>query len=241
MPRLRLRLGRLVFAPTLVPTLLLVPLLALLVMLGRWQLERAAHARALATAFTVGEAAPVVFDARAAQPRYRRVTVTGHYLADQQFLLDNMTHDGTAGYHALTPLVTDSGTTVLVDRGWLAVGGDRRRLPELAVGVDRRELSGRLDELPVAGISLAAPEGSGWPRVVSFPKHAELERALGRRVWPQLLLLDAALPDGFVRSWRPAGLAPERHLGYAVQWFALALALLLAYLIANLERQGANR
>ena len=91
------------------------------------------------------------------------------------------------------------------------------------------------DELPRAGISLAAAPEPGWPRRVSYPTHAALEAALGQPLYPGVLLLDPVAADGFRRDWQPAGMTPERHVGYAVQWFALSLTLLVLYVVVNLK------
>jgi surfeit locus 1 family protein len=53
-----------------------------------------------------------------------------------------------------------------------------------------------------------------------------------------LVLLDADQPDGYVRIWAPPGFPPMRHTAYAVQWFALALALFVIYLVTNFRRTG---
>jgi surfeit locus 1 family protein len=115
------------------------------------------------------------------------------------------------------------------------------RSPDVRVGGERRALSGRLDEWPRAGIKLAAGAEAGWPRRVSFPSLAELEGALGRGLYPKLLLMDPAVADGFVRDWQPSGMAPERHVGYAVQWYALALTLLVIWVVVNLRPGDAPR
>ena len=94
----------------------------------------------------------------------------------------------------------------------------------------------RAEELGYHIVPLEAPEGSGWPRVASFPSMPELERALGRPLYPQIVLLDADQPDGYVREWRPPGLPPERHLGYAVQWYSLATALVVIWIVVNTRR-----
>lgn len=237
---LRLSLGGRTFAPSVAATLVVLVGLALLTWLGTWQLERAAQSRAQFEAYARGDAPPVALppaaSAATALPRYARVRLSGHYLTERQFLLDNMTHEGVAGYRVLTPFVTAGGDTVLVDRGWLPVGPSRAALPPVEVSGGTRELTGRLDALPRPGIELAAGSGSGgWPRVVGFPKLAELGAALGRPLYPQLVLLDAAEPDGYLREWRPGGLPPERHVGYALQWYALALTLLVGYVIASLR------
>ncbi|MCX7057299.1 MAG: SURF1 family protein [Pseudomonadota bacterium] len=225
-----------VFAPRLLPTLLAGVACALLASLGVWQLDRAAEKRALIAAFAAGDVAAVALPSSASpQPRYARVSVAGHYLADRQFLLDNMTHEGAVGYRVLTPLVDAAGVVVLVDRGWLPAGARRDQLPNVAVDVAPRQVWGRLDELPRAGIRLDAAPEPGWPRRISYPTRAALEAAAGQPLYPQVLLLDPAAADGYLRDWRPAGPAPERHLGYAVQWFALSLTLLILYIVVNLK------
>ena len=56
---------------------------------------------------------------------------------------------------------------------------------------------------------------------------------------PRVLKLDPALAIGHERDLDvlPNTLPPERHLGYAVQWFALALAVLATALVLTYRRQ----
>lgn len=233
---MRLRLGRRVFAPGPVALLLAALGLVLFTGLGRWQLQRAAEKRALIAEFARGDATTAQLASSLARvPRYQRVRVQGHYDPAHQILLDNITLDGRVGYYALTPLMRTDGTTVVVNRGWLPLGASRDVLPDLSVGAGPRELAGRMDEFPRAGISLPAAAGTGWPRVMNFPDAAAVAAQLGGRVHPQLLLLDAEAPDGFLREWRPPGFGPERHVGYAVQWFALAATTVVILLLLNLR------
>ena len=62
------------------------------------------------------------------------------------------------------------------------------------------------------------------------PRAETISEQLGYRVADYQLLLDPASPDGYVRRWRPAGMAPEKHVGYAVQWFGLSAAVIAVYL-----------
>ena len=61
---------------------------------------------------------------------------------------------------------------------------------------------------------------------------------LGYPLQPALILLEPATPDGYERDWQPrfGGFGPERHYGYAAQWFALAAALVILYLAASTSR-----
>ena len=52
-----------------------------------------------------------------------------------------------------------------------------------------------------------------------------------------VLLLDADSGPGFVREWQPPGLPPERHIGYAVQWWAFALLLVGLFVGLNVKRK----
>ena len=211
--------------------------------LANWQLGRAREKEALIAAFDAGggEAVPLSVAAPAELPRYQRVTVAGRYEPGRQVLLDNMpSASGQAGYRVLTPFRReDGGSLVLVDRGWVPLGADRSQRPDVAVGGEPRAVTGRLDGLPVPGLRLGearAPDSAGWPLVLNFPVTSDLEAALGEPVEARILLLDADQPDGYQRAWRPSmGFPPERHLGYAIQWLALALVVLVAFVATGLQ------
>lgn len=222
----------------------MLPVLALLAWLGTWQLHRAAEKRALFELFAHGTDAthPLPLPGAPVLPRYSHVRVSGRYVPGRQVLLDNMTHDGRAGFRVLTPLERDDGSTVLVDRGWVPLGRTRADLPDVAVGDAPRAVLGRVDLLPRPGIELATPpDGTGWPRVLGWPHLEQLARVLGRRPYPQIVLLDPSEPDGYVRAWQPSEFPPERHLAYAVQWFALALTLVAIWFVVHLRQKTPPR
>ncbi len=210
----------------------------LFVLLGNWQLGRATAKRLIDEQFSRAEAPLPLPPASIAVPRYQRVTASGSYDADHQFLLDNMSEAGQAGVHVLTPLLLSDGNAVLVDRGWVPFGATRDSLPDVAVPATPRTVAGRLDELPRPSIELAAPAGKGWPRLISYPHMQELAAALGRELYPQRILLDSREPDGYVRNWQVPGTTYVRHLGYAIQWFAFAATAIAIWLAQSLRRKG---
>lgn len=219
----------------LVPTILIIPLLALLVWLGTWQVHRAEEKRLQTAAF---ESGGLVASSLPATPaRYARVRLEGHYLPEKQVLLDNMTHAGRVGFRVLTPFSMTGGATVLIDRGWVPLGASRAQLPDVTVEAGSRLVIGRLDEFPRAGIDPPPGGGSGWPMVLNYPSLATLEQAVGFPLYPRLVLLDATAKDGYLRDWQPTGLSYERHLGYAAQWYALAATLAVLYLVVALRKR----
>jgi surfeit locus 1 family protein len=226
------------FAPRLLPTVLTAAAVALFAALGFWQLGRAAEKRALAADFAAGGPAIEWRLLPPDAPRYQRVALRGRYDPQHQFLLDNRSHESVAGVEVLTPLVLDDGSAVLVNRGWLPYGATRRDLPPVTVGGEKRDVVGRVDELPRPGIWLEAPPAAGWPRLVQYPRMDELAAALGRELAPRQVLLDPGVPDGYVRDWAVPGAPSNRHLGYAVQWFALAALAGAIWLVLGFRKPG---
>jgi surfeit locus 1 family protein len=240
---MRLTIANRVFAPSLFAALLTLAALAAFGALGLWQVGRAQEKRAMLESFERGMQTDHALGTGRVDglPRFQHVSATGRYDPGRQVLLDNMpSSTGQPGYRVLTPFVRDGADRLLlVDRGWVPLGVSRERLPPVDVGADVREAAGRLDDLPVPGMRIggaAAPGATGWPRVLNFPRRADLELALGEPVESRIVLLDAQRPDGFERVWRPAlGFPPERHLGYALQWFALAIVAIVLFVALGLE------
>ena len=226
------------FAPRLLPTLFAAGAVILFAALGNWQLGRAGEKRALERGFVAGGPAIEWRRMPADAPRFQRVALRGRYDPEHQFLLDNMSHESVAGIQVLTPLVLDDGSAVLVNRGWLPFGPTRQDLPPVAVSGEKRDVTGRVDDLPRPGIWLKSPSAVGWPRLVQYPTMAELSAALGRELAPRQVLLDPGVPDGYVRDWSVPGTAPDRHLGYAVQWFAFAAVAAATWLVLSFRKSG---
>lgn len=246
-------MGRRVFAPSLLMTALTCLLLVLFVILGRWQWHRAETKQVLWGQFersSTGAPRPLGAQSADELPRFSRVAVSGQWLSETQFLLDNRPRDGRPGYEVLTPLRRADGRVLLVNRGWVAFTGYRDRLPDLRsamAGQSSAIVTGRLDELPTAGLTAgrAAPPLRGpWPRVTSYPRSAELAASLGeRRVERRVLLLDppgragaqTGPQDGYARDWKPPGRPPAQNWSYAVQWWSFGVLLLVLYVALNLR------
>lgn len=234
------------FRPATLPSVIGLLLLALLISLGFWQLDRAAQKQALLQAY--GDrptgAAIRVDEHFALGPdwRYRRAQVIGSYDHVHQFLLDNRVQQGRVGYHVLTPLRLAQGdAVVLVNRGWVPQGATRTNLPPLPTPGDAElSIEGLIDFPPQKVFVLGEGEDRdpGWPKVLQQVRLDLHAQQLGVRLLPMVLLLDKDQPGGFVRDWNPVVVGPERHVGYAVQWFALAAALMILYVWVNLKRIG---
>jgi surfeit locus 1 family protein len=227
----------------------MLPLLALLLWLGHWQWNRATEKQALLDRWaSQALLAPVALPKAPiaatganssvnthASTQFLRVFANGAYLPGNQVLLDNQTHGGKAGYRVLTPLLLADGSALMVDRGWVPLPGNARdRLPNVAVSGISRQVQGRLDHFRQAALREAtgpiSPVPDNQPRVMNYPDAVAVSAAIGRPVYPFVLLLDGTEPNGFVREDAPTlSFGPERHLGYAIQWWALAVTLVLLW------------
>lgn len=240
-----MRVGAYDFRPRIVPTLATLALFPFLISLGVWQLHRAAEKREILAAYAhASREPPVTLEAMLRHPtalRYRRVRVTGELDGRHQLLLDNSFHGDYVGFDVLTPMkVAGTRHRILINRGWVPLGRSRSDLPKVPVPAGTVTLAGWLVPPPRAALLLGPPEAphGRWPRIVETVKVAELERDLGYPLMPYVVRLDPGQPYGYVRHWKVVAFGPLRHIGYAVQWFAMAAALLVIYIVVNTSRAG---
>jgi len=239
-----MRIGKLEFKPGILPSIATALGILLLVSMGNWQLRRAEEKRAMQHALEAQLQVPALRLLRMpADPlalRYRRVEITGSLDGAHQVLLDNQVYQGRAGYQVYTPMQVEGGDVhVLIARGWIEQGASRAQLPEVTVPTQAVSLHGRLNLPPAGGIQLGEEVvSSEWPRVLARVDFPYLEQALGYPLLPMVVQLDADAPHGYTRDWPlyESGMGPERHQGYAVQWYGLGAALLIIYLAANVRR-----
>lgn len=227
------------FRPSITATVVLALLAVAFARLGAWQLSRADEKQALIARF---EAAPsmTLDQALAAGERFARLRMTGRFDPSRHVLLDNQVRRGQVGVHVLTPFTTTAGRTVLVNRGWLATPVDRSRLPGVPTPAERVTIEGVLATPPVVGRRLgeALPlSPDRWPQRVTYLEIPDVARATGLDLPEWVVWLAAEAPGGFEgRDWSPVVMTPERHRGYALQWFALCAAAFILWIVTGVAR-----
>ncbi|HVF76312.1 MAG TPA: SURF1 family protein [Acidimicrobiales bacterium] len=196
--------------------------------LGFWQLGRLDERKAFNEQFRRRSETTVALDQVASPDNvpddavFRRVRVTGRFDAGTEALVRFRIRDGLPGYEALTPLVVNGRTAVLVDRGWLPLDmGDALR-PDTAVPPGEVTVTGLL--LEGEGAGRFRPEQRPDGRlVVGAVTVAELERRLGYDLYPGFVQLqDPDDPDRFPAPLPEPDLSEGPHLTYAMQWFSFA-------------------
>lgn len=226
------------------PLFALLFIIAVCSALGNWQLNRADYKRGLQAARDkANELAALDADAIQnldGQVDGRRIRVRGRWLADKTVFLDNRTHDGRAGFHVITPIkLTRTGKTVLILRGWvMANPRNRTAIPKVAASKDVVELIGYGQSELGQSLQLSSePEPGPEQKIWQYFDYEKFDRWSGTNVMRMIVRQTSETPDQLVRDWPVAGNDVDRHLGYAFQWFAMALAALI-FLLWQLLKPG---
>jgi cytochrome oxidase assembly protein ShyY1 len=227
---------------------------ALFARLGVWQLDRMHEKQAMLAAvhatLQARKPEPLALAAEPARSRgYDWAVGEGRFPDLPAVLLDNQQLDSggrgaRAGVRAYRVFQPAAGAPLLVELGWLPLPGDRT-LPRVPNPAGVHAVAGLLAPPPSAGLArgAATPQADGTLLAVALQPDA-LRAALHLpALAPRVLKLDPAqgLPAGAPAYARdldilPNTLPPERHLGYAVQWFGLAIAVLATALVVTLRK-----
>lgn len=159
----------------------------------------------------------------------------GQWLQPYIWLLDNQIVDGKVGYDVIIPVqYTDKSRLLMVNLGWVAAGNNRAVLPELTIP-EQIQLQG-LIRSKVGGFRLGPnTEGEGWPQRIQQPELEQMAAQLPLSSYPVLLYQQGSSP--FLPHYQPVVMPPEKHHGYAFQWFMLAIAV-VAVALAAARRSG---
>jgi len=214
--------------------LVLLPLVLLCVRLGQWQLQRMQEKQLLLDRFEHATEVDLQ-QALAKGSQFAHVRVSGHYYPGWHLLLDNKTLGGRVGVHVLSLFVPDHGQPVLVNRGWLPLSENRSVLPEVPTPSGHLSISGILNNTDAGGLRLGEPDSLTrltGTRLITYLDINALVAATGIGISNWLIQLDAADSTGFEgRNWQPTVILPAQHGAYAIQWFGLAVALTVTWIV----------
>lgn len=206
--------------------------IALTASAGNWQLNRAAEKERQQAAFDEGAAGPALhlgaMPVGVDQLRLRKVEAEGEFVPQAMVLLDNRIHAGVAGYHVVMPLrITGTGMHVLVNRGWVAAGPVRARLPEIRTPAGTVHITGTA-VVPGRFLELASADQSGvvWQNLTQ----ERFVASRGLQVHPVVVEQDSAAEDGLVRDWPRPDFGIAKHYSYAAQWFIFC-GLIVTFLV----------
>lgn len=220
-------------------TVAVILMLPVLVSLGFWQLHRAAEKRGYETRYLEHLGMPAQPPPASWQNAgFLRVRLQGHYQTGHYYLVDNRIRDGRVGYWVVSRFQADDGRVYLVNRGWIAAPASRDQLPAAPAPDGHVRLVGVA--WPYMGLApLLAPDPwpDGWPIRVERLDVARMA-AGDASVVPVEIRLEAGQPGVLAAAPVDVDFNPERHQGYAVQWFAMAVTLAILYVVFGFKQSG---
>lgn len=223
-------------------TVATVMMFAILCGLGVWQgFIRLPQKMALIAAVNGHmAAAPVSLDTiLAMEPddaQYRRVTIRGRFDHAKEAYVFTTDASGAAVYHVLTPFKTETGKTLMIDRG---------EVPKALLSPSTRaegnppgdvQLTGVWRAPDAPGLFTPAPDAAHriWfardLAAIAAADHLKLSA-------PVLIEADATPnPGGWPKGGQTQLRFRNQHLSYAVTWFGLAIVLLCVWFSYNISK-----
>lgn len=228
------------FQFSLWPTLAAAAGIALTLALGNWQLGRGNDKAALAERIkSASRDALIAMPAaaiRAEDIAWRRVEAHGRWEPKYAVLIDNRVLHGIVGYHVVMPLrLGGSERYVLVNRGWVAATASRSALPRIKTPSQMVTVVG-LAMVPgkrYFELSSRVAEGNVWQNLTLERYRAAIPIA----IQPVVIQQENDPGDGLRREWTTPDPGTNTHYGYAFQWFALAAAILIFYLVTHVKKR----
>lgn len=239
------------FSPTIRLTLFCGIVASILAAFGVWQLDRAAEKEGLQEAVETRTKMPMLqtksLDTakmfldkqQSEQLLHRTIKLEGHFDPEQQILLENIVHNTVNGYYVYTPLRLESNKAVLINRGWLPAGRTRADIPQIATPKGRVTIRGRLAKprsKPIMPGELPPPDINS--EQVWFYLDLEFLASKSQlQLLPLVVLQTSPASDKLLREWPDFDGKTGMHIGYAIQWFVFALAVLFAWITLSLSKK----
>jgi surfeit locus 1 family protein len=171
-----------------------------------------------------------------------QIDFLARWLSPRVWLLDNRMLDGRIGYDVIIAVQevsqTQKSSVILVNLGWVAAPVSRNFLPDIAIpetlhvqGVYRNSAQGVL-------LGENIEDGGTWPMRIQQVDPVSLSRYVDSEIISGLIYQEENSP--FVVHYHPVILPPERHKAYALQWFLLAIAVIVIAVVASARKTHRN-
>ncbi len=216
-----------------------------LVRLGLWQLDRAREKLDLHESYEAMQAqqpadirhlplAGIEYDARQLQSRLIRLD--GRFMNDRTIYLIYQPYEEQLGYEVVTPFMTSDDTEiVMVSRGWSALQTYEELNEKLPIIEGETTLMGQIfvPTPAMAARSSQLPSTLRWPLVTRYLNIEEISQLFDLPVFPYIVRLGQGEPGVLIRHWPAVLVDMDRNFSYALQWFAMAIAVVIVSLVLS--------
>jgi len=208
----------------------------ILLRLGFWQLDRADQKNEINQNYIERQSSLEIFDETDINEEnlWGKFSIEGEFTTSPNLYLDNQTYKREAGYVIYSPFLTRENKVILVNRGWHDLIEDRNELPAVKIITDTM-ISGILTKIPSHGIILNTENieniNDSSIRIQRIDL-GEIKKVLNIQyeIYPFVLTLEPPLDENLKRHLILPVSNSEKNYGYAFQWFAFALTLLIIFI-----------
>jgi cytochrome oxidase assembly protein ShyY1 len=209
----------------IISAVLLVPAM---IYLGFWQLDRAEQKKQLIQSWsqqTHQTQLPSLDEFTTRQ--YLNLKLKGYLDHQRYFMLDNRFRNGVVGYEVIAPFYTEFNELILVNLGWTQAPQSRDELPVISIPMERLTVMGGARQVKTAFSLGPNSIQRQWPIRIQQLDIKHLSELLGAELLPIEIRVKQPVVSSLDLDWPVTMMMPQKHLAYAVQWFAMALALLM--------------
>lgn len=222
--------------------LFILPFIILCLLLGDWQLHRYQYKKNLLLTYQQRLASPAKIFSQITEPlthlQFQPITAKGYYVNKLTMLVQNKFYKDQIGFEVLTPMrIASEKKLLLVDRGWIKAL-DNRLAPTIDKVTNEQHIKGYIKLLNEYQFTLGENilNSSSFPIIMQKIDINEISHITKQFFYPFIVRLDATQTNGFIRDWNIISVLPQRHMAYAVQWFIMAITLVIAFLFFCCQR-----
>lgn len=226
-------------------TLFSAVLFPCLLSLGFWQIDRAEQKQTILQDWQQQQAQPPIsfhtyLQSNPTQTRFRRVWAEGHINTQKYWLIENKVVNGRIGAYVVAVLqpktfeVETGVKPLLINLGWIELPARRDESPEINLTSTSLRFTGMLSKVNSSPlIDEAQNTHNQWPHKMLEIDVSEMEKQLGFELYDWVLKVDPDSPAAYHVNWQAVNMTSTQHIGYAVQWFSLAAALFVLWVLAS--------
>tara|TARA_B100001093_G_scaffold267039_1_gene255392 strand:- start:145 stop:834 length:690 start_codon:yes stop_codon:yes gene_type:complete len=208
--------------------------------LGFWQLDRAEEKREIIANYDeLLTSEPINLNVKTIYKNWQPITTIGRF-KDIVIFEDNAILSGRAGFKIYHLFENGDGSYVFVHRGFIERNMVKNNLPLINTPKGKQSLEGSV--LIKEDNSFVQDIEESDARII---QEFNIERLINkfpilkdRYLHPFLFNLDIRDNKKFLAIEKPVNMAASKHIGYAIQWFGLCIALIILTIYAFRRKDG---
>ena len=192
------------------------------IILGLWQIDRANEKAYLYHALNERISKnPIQFEVIKSNPvDFTKIIITGTYISNKQFLLDNKIFNKKAGYEVISPMLFDD-QIVLINRGWVS-NNNRQSLPNIDIRNVDSQATGYIYKYKDFYQLSEDFYKNDWPLLIQNIEIDKIKQMFGYEVFPYVLIMSEDQENSYNIQTIYKKNSDLKHYMYAGQWFLFA-------------------